>query len=98
MWKLLLLGWMVFWFQGGLLSQTEMKPVKGGTMRPLYSLDSSSVYVGDFLLDIHPVTQQEYLDFVKKYPEWQKSRVKSLYADKAYLRTWEADTDFGDGD
>lgn len=97
MYRLLLLGWMVLGIQAELLSQTEMKPVKGGTMRPLYSQDSSSVYVGDFLLDVHPVTQQEFLDFVKKYPEWQKSKVKSLYADKGYLRTWEADTDFGTG-
>lgn len=78
-----------------LCAQNAMKIVKGGYIRPLYSLDSSQVYVDDFLLDEHAVTQEEYLAFVKNYPEWQRENVKSIYADEAYLRTWENSTKLG---
>jgi formylglycine-generating enzyme required for sulfatase activity len=78
-------------------SQTEnnMVSIQGGSYIPLYGTDSTEVKVGNFLMDVYPVTNAQYLDFVKQYPEWQKTNVKSLFADKNYLRTWENNLSFG---
>ncbi|WP_371824296.1 formylglycine-generating enzyme family protein [Lutibacter sp. A64] len=70
--------------------------IKGGTYIPLYGRDSLTVTIGDFQMDVYPVTNEEYLQFVKKYPKWQRSNVKSLFADGNYLYAWKADTILGD--
>ncbi|TXD76799.1 formylglycine-generating enzyme family protein [Algoriphagus ratkowskyi] len=74
-----------------------MKQIKGGTLAPLYGLDSGKVWVDDFQLDEFAVTNQQYLDFVEKYPEWQKSKVKSIFADGNYLVDWQGDLQLGKG-
>ncbi len=48
-----------------------------------------------FFLDKYPVTVGEYLGFVKRHSEWSRSRVKTLFADTAYLRDWAGDNDPG---
>lgn len=75
---------------------TDMKSIKGGSLLPLYNLDSGKVWVDDFLLDEYAVTNQQYLDFVTGYPEWQKSKVKSLFADGNYLADWQGDLQLGE--
>lgn len=74
---------------------SNMQKINKGTFVPLFGSDSLGTYVDDFLLDVYPVTPQQYLDFVKQYPKWQKSKVLSLFADKSYLRLWENDTILG---
>jgi len=74
----------------------DMKLVKGGTFVPLYGSGKSGVKVVDFQLDIYPITNQQFLNFVKKHPKWKKSKVLRLFADKNYLRKWENDTIIGD--
>ena len=69
----------------------DMALVKGGRYLPLYGRDSTVVEVGDFEMDIYPVTNTEYIDFLKKNPKWKKSKVISLFADKSYLINWETD-------
>ncbi|UMB55400.1 formylglycine-generating enzyme family protein [Lutibacter sp. A64] len=76
--------------------QSKMVLIKGGTYIPLYGRDSLTVTIGDFQMDVYPVTNEEYLQFVKKYPKWQRSNVKSLFADGNYLYAWKADTILGD--
>ena len=79
------------------MAQSEgMATVKGGTYLPLYGVDSTPVTVKDFMMDVYPVTNEEYLTYVKKYPEWQKSRAKRLFADGNYLAHWESDLSYGD--
>lgn len=73
-----------------------MAEVKGGTYIPLYGSEDEPIQVDAFLMDVYPVTNAEYLEFVKKQPEWQKTKVKKLFADEAYLSTWESDTNFGE--
>ena len=46
-------------------------------------------------MDVYPVTNQEYLAFVKAYPKWQRSSVKRLFADESYLVQWQSDTILG---
>lgn len=74
---------------------TGMQPVKGGTFVPLYGADSVAVNVNDFFIDQYPVTNQDYLAFVKEYPQWRKSAVKKIFADAGYLKYWVADMDIG---
>ncbi len=73
----------------------KMNKVTGGTFIPLYGADSSGVYVTDFLLDTYPITNQQYLFFVKKHPKWKKSKVIKLFADGNYLYKWKHDTILG---
>ena len=69
----------------------KMVTIKGGKYQPFYGSDSALVEVQDFLLDERPVTNQEFLDFVKKNPKWKRSNVKAIFADETYLRDWQND-------
>jgi formylglycine-generating enzyme required for sulfatase activity len=73
-----------------------MVPIKGGAYIPLYGRDSMKVEIDNFLMDVYPVTNKEYVAFVKKYPKWQKSKVIKLFADASYLRDWKSDTLLGE--
>lgn len=73
---------------------TKTVAIKGGTYIPLYGTDTSIVSVGDFEIDIHPVTHQQYLDFVIDHPKWKKSKVTRLFANNSYLLDWTSDTTF----
>jgi formylglycine-generating enzyme required for sulfatase activity len=72
-----------------------MVSIKGGEYIPLYGRDSLKVTVSDFLMDVYPVTNKEFLAFVKDNPKWKKSNVKSLFADSNYLINWKSDTVLG---
>ena len=75
--------------------QSNMVPIKGGTYTPLYGRDSLQVTISDFYMDVYPVTNQEFLEFVKTTPKWKKSQVKKLFADGNYLVSWKSDTALG---
>lgn len=71
--------------------------IKGGNYLPAYQVSNSiqEVYVAPFLLDIHPVTDAEYLTFLKANPKWRRSNIKSIFADEYYLQHWAGDLDPG---
>lgn len=75
--------------------QSKMVPIKGGDYIPLYGRDSARVTIQDFFMDVHPVTNEDFLQFVKENPKWRKSKVIKLFADKSYLINWENDTEIG---
>ena len=80
-------------------SQAEgMANIKGSRYIPLYGRDSTVVEVQDFQLDKYPVTNQQFLEFLKKNPKWQKSKVLKLYADDNYLRQFKNDTTLNDNE
>lgn len=74
---------------------TDMVPVKGGEFLPLYG-NGQRVKINDFLMDVYPVTNQQFLEFVKENPRWRRSQVKRLFADANYLNLWRGDLDFGE--
>ena len=76
-------------------AQENMVTVKGGTYIPLYGTDSTSVTIDNFLMDVYPVTNADYLEFVRGFPAWQKSKVKRLFADGSYLVYWVSDLSYG---
>lgn len=70
----------------------DMVLIKGSRYLPLYGRDSTVVAVADFEMDVYPVTNAQYLAFVKQYPKWQRSKILKLYADTSYLSNWDTDT------
>ncbi|MBE9489688.1 MAG: formylglycine-generating enzyme family protein [Bacteroidetes bacterium] len=76
--------------------QSKMSSIKGGTYTPLYGRDSFPVTINDFSMDVYPVTNQDYLKFVKENPKWKRSQVKKLFADGNYLIDWKSDIELAD--
>ncbi len=72
--------------------QSKMVSIKGGTYIPLYGRDSLQVTISDFDMDVYPVTNEEFLKFIKENPKWRRSRAKKLFVDGSYLSTWKSDT------
>jgi len=77
------------------IKETPMVLIKGGSYIPLYGRDSLLVKVSDFKMDVYPVTNEQYLQFVKEKPKWTRSKVLRLFADKSYLNNWVSDLDYG---
>ena len=69
----------------------EMVRVDGGKLKLFYPSNpkEKEVSVSSFFMDRYPVTQQEFLEFVKKYPAWSRDQISPLFADKNYLSHWE---------
>lgn len=74
-----------------------MVRVPAGIYRPLFrsETDPKTIPIAAFQLDALPVTNGEFLDFVRTNPRWQRSQVKRLFADDGYLRHWAGDLDLG---
>ena len=78
-----------------LYGQSEsMAKIEGGEFVPLYGT-KEPVLVDDFYMDVYPVTNEDFLKFVKKKPRWKKSEVKKLFADAQYLNHWKGDLNLG---
>ncbi len=72
----------------------DMAQVKGGTYLPLYGAKGKKVKVKSFKMDVYPVTNADFLEFVKENPKWKKSQIKGLFADDSYLNRWKSDETF----
>lgn len=57
--------------------------------------DAKQEQVAAFLLDQYPVTNAEFLAFVRANPAWRRSRVGRLFADSSYLKNWSDDLALG---
>jgi len=76
--------------------ESKMVSVKEGSFVPLYGATSKNpVKVKSFFIDVYPVTNNEYLSFIRKNPNLSKSKIKGIFADKSYLQYWKSDFDFG---
>ena len=85
----------------------DMVRIPAGRFRPLYRQSVRDakrdtvlrrvvpVLVAPFELDRRPVTNAEFLEFVREHPEWRRSRVSRLFADESYLSHWRGDLDLG---
>ncbi len=75
-----------------------MTQIPGGVYRAFYPVEGESGRpVAPFWLDALPVTNAEFLRFVREHPRWQRPRVSSLFADDAYLSHWASDLELGEG-
>lgn len=57
--------------------------------------DADQIPVAAFWLDERPVTNGEFLAFVRAHPKWRRSRVSPLFADGQYLVHWTNDLELG---
>lgn len=56
---------------------------------------ATTVDVPAFLLDVTPVTNARFLDFVRAHPEWQRGNAPGLFVDEGYLSAWAGPVDLG---
>ena len=61
--------------------------------KPLISI---TVRVDTFQMDVLPVSNRDFLGFVRKHPKWQRSAVSRMFADESYLSHWRNDLEYGD--
>lgn len=64
--------------------------VQGGEFVSVLAYDEAKgkLTVAPYLLMQKPVTNGDFLKFVKKHPEWQKDKVLSVFAESRYLSHW----------
>ncbi len=69
--------------------------IPGGEHRPFYPPSPEQVLlpVQAFGMDITPVTNQEFLDFLQREPSWQDPPI--ILAEGRYLQSWASPTDLG---
>jgi formylglycine-generating enzyme required for sulfatase activity len=74
-----------------------MVVITGGVFKPLFrsSADFKEIAVKPFCLDALPVTNDDFLRFVRANPRWQRAAVKRLFADESYLKHWAGDLELG---
>ena len=73
-----------------------MARVEGGEYTPMFGDRAKPRKVAAFLIDCRPVTNAEYLEFVRKNPRWQRSKVGKLFVDQGYLSLWAGDLELGE--
>lgn len=71
--------------------------IPAGYYKPFYKTEGTdSVKVSSFEMDVYPVTNRQYLAFVKENIKYSKSRISGTFADKGYLKHWKSDFEIGD--
>jgi len=76
---------------------SEPAVIPGGEFTPVLAPGptTKTVTVRPYRLDRHPVTNAEFLEFVKASPAWRRDRVTALFADRGYLSHWVSPTALG---
>lgn len=74
-----------------------MRRVGPGSYRPFYAEKNQKkpLLVHAFWLDVLPVTNEQFLAFVRAHPAWQRGRIAALFADAGYLQHWAAPAELG---
>lgn len=63
-----------------------MARIGGGKFIPLYGSKDATETVESFFMDVHPVTNGQFLAFVSKTPRFRRGVVPKVFADAGYLR------------
>lgn len=78
-------------------AQSGMVKIPGGTYLPFFRLPNTAPFqLHSYLMDETPVTNADFLEFVKANPQWRRSKVSRLFADTNYLKYWESDVSIGE--
>lgn len=74
--------------------------VAGASFRSVMPADKERgpVTVADFRLARTPVTNGDFLDFVRRQPQWRRGTAPALFADAGYLRHWAGPLALGTAD
>ena len=78
-------------------ARRDMVLVPSGTYTPIIRAkdEPERVPVAEFWLDVRPVTNAEFLAFVRAHPQWRRSKVSQLFSDSGYLAEWAGDLELG---
>lgn len=81
----------------GVNADAGMRRIPAGAYAPLLrgKDDPERVPVPTFLIETTPVTNGEFLAFVRANPKWRRTAVRPLFADRGYLATWASDLELG---
>lgn len=71
---------------------TTMIFIEAGSFKPLFGANDSLILIPSFHMDQHAVTNEQYIQFLKRKPHWRKSKVRHIFADENYLKDWRNDT------
>ena len=75
------------------LDGSGMVQIPAGTFRPLYLKQNQELaQVDEFAMDVFPVTNSQYHDFVIENPKFRRDRIPSLFSDSRYLQHWILDS------
>lgn len=69
--------------------------IPSGKFYPFFADTTIPLEINSFKIMSTQVTNADYLEFVKKNPKWQRSKIKKIFAEKTYLSYWESDTVLG---
>lgn len=85
-----LLGWVTA--QASAVGMSAERLVKGGRFESVMAARPgvSTVDLSAFRLAVTPVTNAQFAIFVSRHPEWQRDRVRALFANDRYLSHWPA--------
>lgn len=77
----------------------EYVPIPAGSFRSALAYEDvpGKVDVGRFGLMERPVTNAEFLAFVRDHPQWRRDRVPRVMAEQRYLSHWEGPLEPGPG-
>jgi formylglycine-generating enzyme required for sulfatase activity len=83
----------------------DMVSVPAGTYLPAFALQGTRRGappakiaprpVKPFRMDRFAVTNAQFLAFVAAHPQWRRSQIKALFADRHYLEGWRSDLSWG---
>lgn len=77
---------------GTLIATAEEVRVPSGEYVPFFRDEGErDRQIDSLLIDLYPVTNADYLEFVRSHSEWRKSKVKEIFAGKGYLEHWPSD-------
>lgn len=78
------------------VAPTAMVQVAGGEVALLFPVEGEELAtVAPFAIDATPVTNAQFLAFVREHPEWAKGAVPSVFASDSYLAHWGDDGGLG---
>lgn len=78
------------------LALPAMVEIEGGTVELLFPIEGEEqTPVEPFRIDVYPVTNAEFLEFVRANPEWARSNAPEVFAAPGYLKRWASDHDLG---
>lgn len=84
---------------GAAPTESGMVSIPAGVYEPILrgKDEPERVAVPAFKLDVRPVTNAEFLAFVRDHPRWRRSQISPLFADAGYLADWAGDLELGPG-
>ncbi len=81
------------------LAAADYAAIPGGAFVSALAVDGAAarIVLRPFAMRVEPVTNAEYLDFVRTHPRWQRGRVSPLFAGPQYLAAWQGPLTPGPG-